>query len=340
MPIQGFKNYLNHQLGKQALIATPVAATRRWPFRGPIVVNPNWEDADVDSGTLDPLLAPYLTGTDVTCSQSGPLAYNDAHVVMAASLMGGVSSTGSGPAKTWVFATSSTAVDAFEYYTDEWGDDVTADYVQAYGGIVEEVTFTYPDNVGPVTVDMNWRYAGANTGTIGSVPTAGLSVGSNPAWVYGADTEFYIDSTAGNIGNTKLTDTFHGGNIHITTGIDLKRYANGSNSRFAIQGYGRADRTITAEFRFAKQTASIAEVANLLNATAVTRFVELKTTSPEIITGTTPYSLSLRLAGQWRARTDDQIGGNDIIVLSMTARYNTTLAYPFRAKVINASASL
>lgn len=339
MPVQGYTRYRSTQVGKQTVIGTAVAATRRLPMRGPLVINPNWEDPDVDAGSLDPILPPFRTGTDVTASQTGPLAYNDAQIYWAAALVGGVTSTTvSGIARSSVFVAASTTVDPFEYYTMEWGDDVTTDYSRGTGGVIETLSLEYPENLGPVQASVDWRFAAGETGTISSVPTTGLVLNSNLAWVYAADTEFYINDTAGAIGTTKISDQFHGGTITVTNELDLKRYANGSNTRFAIGGYGRANRTIEAEFRFAKQANSIAETALWNGTDATLRFVEIKTTSPTLITGTTPYSHSVRIAGDWRTRTDEDQGGNSIIVLSLKGRYSATLTYAIRAAVVNSVA--
>jgi hypothetical protein len=74
------------------------------------------------------------------------------------------------------------------------------------------------------------------------------------------------------IGGTQISSALHSASIKINTTIDKKRFMNGSNSRFAVAGYGVAERTIEAEFTFAKTDAiagvSASELRNFLNGTA------------------------------------------------------------------------
>ena len=139
MPIQGFVRFRKHQMGKQSAIGTPVAATRIFPYRGNLGINLNWTDPDVDVGSIDPVLAPYRSGSEITESLTGPLQYNDIPTFFAAGLIGGVSPTGGGSAKTWTHTAQSTSSTTFDYFTDEWGDDVTADGAQAFGHIPVDV---------------------------------------------------------------------------------------------------------------------------------------------------------------------------------------------------------
>jgi hypothetical protein len=76
-----------------------------------------------------------------------------------------------------------------------------------------------------------------------------------------------------------------------------KRFANGSNTRFQLSGYGRGGRQIDVTLRVAKTTETIAERAAIdsTSAPGPLRYIELRSTAPDIITGTTPYSQSIRV---------------------------------------------
>ena len=339
MPIQGFTRFRKHQIGKQTTIGTAVAATRVFPYRGNLVIDPHWTDPDVDVGSIDPILPPFRTAIDVTTSLTGPLIYDEIPTMLAAAVRGGVSPTGA-PAKTWNFTALSLTATTQDFFTDEWGDDVTADGAQAFGGIISRLQWGFGPDMGPWDVTMDWMYAGVNRPVS---PTGGLSVGSNPIFVYGTDTAFYIDDTAGTIGTTKITDAVHAFTQTITNTIDKKQFANGSNpsGRFGTHGWGLSAREIVTEITFAKTSDSIAETADWLNANAVNRFIEIRNISPTIITGSTPYSQNIRIAGRWYTRTDAEQGGNTTIVLGCRAFYEgATLLYAFRDEVVNTLAAL
>lgn len=341
MPIQGFTRNRAHQLGKQSAHGTAATATKRTHWTGTPDINPNWTDLDgVDVGSIDPVLDPYRMQTDITIPYSGPLSYNDVHVLMGAGVRGGVSATGA-TAKTWTQQGLSLTATTLDELTDEWGDDVTSDGIRIRDIVFEDLDFTFGEDLGP------WQFTATGRGGYYDprvTPTTGLTVGSNLPLVFGADTQLYIDALPGNIGTTVIVDALHRGNIHIANTIDQKRYANGSNTRFAIGGYGLAAREITGYVTFAKQsaiTSSTGEVAQLQSATAQTRYLSFVVTSTQTIPGTsTAYSWTLRLPVTYRVRADEEIGGNDVIRLDYKAKLDSTLAYAILSTVINDRAAL
>lgn len=325
------------QLGKETVFGTPVAATRRMPWTFVPNIDPHWTRPDVDTGTLDPAQAPYRTGIDLTGTSTGPLAMNDAHTLWAALLKGGETAAGAGAAKTWDIDPASTSADVYELFTGEWGDEVTGDNMQFASGIVDSLTLTWPQDLGPVTHSANWRFAKL---TYPSTLTGALAVDPIPNYLYAADTKLYIDSVAGSIGISPITDALHDSSITVNANTDVKRFMNGSNARFNVSGYGRGLREIEVAFTLAKTTAALAEFANFLNAAPTERFVVLDTTSAAIITGVTPYSHKVRFAGHWYARTEQTVGGNSVAQLVCRQMYDTVLGKPIEVIIVNSNASL
>lgn len=336
MPIQGFTRFRRHQVGKQSAFASNTGATRRLPYRGALVVDPAREDPDVDVGSIDPILAPFAGPLGVTGSWEGKAAYDDLPYLYSGALKGGVSPTGA-TAKTWTYQVASLTADDFDYFTDEWGDDVSSDYIIAGSGVINELELGFGEELSAFDVNTSNVYARAQ---IGTGPTGGLVIDDTPQWVYGADTEVYLDSVYSSIGTTKLTDAIHGATVRINNNLDQKRFANGSNTRFQLAGYGRGPREIEVELVLAKTTATIAEAATLDDNPVPERFIELRTTSPEIITGSTPYSNSIRVSAYLVSRSDGEIGGNSTITLTYRGRYDSDLGYVLRAVVVNTLSSL
>jgi hypothetical protein len=317
------------QLGKQTTFGTPVNATRRFGWRYAPTVDPHWTFPDTDTGTLDQGLPPYRMATDVTGAATGPLAYDDAPYLYGALVKGSVTPS----SHVWTYQAASTSQDSFEIFSGEWGDEVAADNF-AYGdGVLDSLQLVYPEDLGPIQVTANWRFGSVTYPQTKQV----LSVDASPVWAYAADTSLYINDSAATIGNTQLTNTMHSGTVTISNNLDVKRFANGSNTRFNVAGYGRGLRTFVAEFMFAKSTAGIAEAAKWLSANATTRYLSVETISPTLVPTTViPYSHKLRFAGFWFTRTESTYGtANATITLVCNGYYDPTLAYPFTAIVAN-----
>ena len=200
MPIQGFVRFREHQVGSQTSLSSNSAATRVLPYRGPIEVEPNREQPDVDEGSLDPILAPFAGAKEVTGSWEGKLAYNDAPYLFAGLIKSGVTPTGA-TAKSWAFQAASLTADGVQLFVDQWGDDVTTDWINAGGGTIDSLELGFDEDLGAWDVSADLIYANAD---LGGGPTGGLTVDSAPTWVYGADTEVYLDTAFGSIGSTKL----------------------------------------------------------------------------------------------------------------------------------------
>lgn len=343
LPIAGFLRFRQWAFSAaQSAHGTAATPSGAFPWRGTPETNPNWTDIDdVDVGSIDPVLSPYRLHQDNTVTLEGPLDFDSIPLPMAAGVRGGVTPTGS-TAKTWTHTALATTATTLDEFTASWGDDFGADDARYVDGIVEQLTFTMPEDLGPWRISSQWYF-----GTIVPHTTKpAVTLGSNLPLVMGADTQLFINNTAGAIGTTTVVDAFHSAEVTITNEIDKKRFANGSNTRFAVNGYGLASREITAEFTFAKTTAiagfaSTSELRQWLSADPVSRYIELVTTSTKNIPGTsTAYSWSQRFHGTWREKTDGEMGGNSTVTLAFRGQYDSTLGYAYRSTVVNANASL
>ncbi len=237
----------------------------------------------------------------------------------------------------WTYAAASTSQDQFEIFTGEWGDDVTADNFQYGDGVLEHLQLVYPEDLGPIAITADWRF-----GTVTYPHTKQvLSVDPAPVWAYAADTALYINDTAATIGITQISNAMHSATIDITNNLDVKRFANGSNTRFAVAGYGRGRRAFTATFKFAKSTQALVEAADWLNANATTRYIDVVTNSIVTIpTTATNYAHSIKFGGFWFTRTESIYGtANATFDLVCQGYFDQTLAYPFTAAVTTKLAS-
>ena len=340
--VQGFTRFRKIQVGKQSVIGTAVPATRVLPYRSAIVINPNRTDPDVDVGSLDPVISPYATALLATMSGAqGPQTYDDLAIRLSAAIKGGVSPTGPTglTAYTWTFTAASLTADSFDYYSVQTGDDTSDSAgagINGFGGVINQFGMTMPEDLGPWTVSDDWIFSGAVYGN----RTGSLNVDSSPAFMFGADTAFYLDSNAAAIGITQLSDAVRGASLTIGNNLDEKRYANGSNTRFNLAAYGRGPRTIELTLTVEKTTATIAEVATLDDTPTPNRYIKIAASSTQNAGTATPYSANIFLPVRLYAVTEGEIGGNTNYQLTYHGFYDSTLTYAFKAVVVSKLSAL
>ena len=338
---QGFTRFRKIQVGIQTVIGTAVPAVRVLPYRSLMVYNPNRTDPDVDVGSLDPVLSPYMVAPTVEMSgAAGPLAFNDLPHRLSAAIKGGVSPTGSaGAGYTWTFQAASLTADAFEYWTVQTGDD-TSDSAgagtNAFGAVINSFSQSMDEGLGPWTVSDDWIAAGAVYGN----RTGGLTVDSNPKWMFGADTSFYLNSVAAAIGATTIAGAVRGATLTVNNNLDQKRFADGSNTRFALQGYGRGAREITLELVLEKTTQTIAEMVTLDDTPTPNRYIKISTNSTELAGTVTTCYVEFYLPMRLYEASDGEIENNANVTLTYKGFYDPTLTYSFKAIVLNSQANL
>lgn len=333
MPIAGMTRFRQWAFSAaQSAHGTAATPTRAFPYRGTPTVDPNWTDVDdVDVGSIDTILSPYRTQTDTTVTLEGPLDYNNIPRSMAAAVRGGVTAT----ANTWVHQSLSTTATTLDEFSAQWGDDYGTDDIRFRDGVIEKLEFTFDEGLGPWRVSEQWYFGFVSPNT---TRQANQPIPSNMNLVFGADTAVYIDNTGAGIGSTQISSALHSARVTITNTIDKKRFADGSNSRFAVNSYSLAGRDIEVELTFAKNDSILgfptSELRNWLSSTPVTRFLELKAISPEIATGSTPYSWSQRFALNWRMKGDGELGGNSTVTLTGKGRFDNQIGYAYRSATV------
>lgn len=339
MSVSGLQRLRKHIIGFQASFSSNTPGTKVLPYRGAIEIDPQLTDPDVDVGSLDPILAPFAGAANYTGTWEGKLAYNDAPDLWAGILKGGVAPTGA-VAKTHTFQAASLTQDTFPYFTDYWGDDVVTDWIVGGSGIVNGLTLGFDEDLGAWDVNADTLFARANFGG----PTGGLTVDSSPVWVYGDDSEVFLDSAPGAIGTTRLDASVHRASIQVTPNNDPKRFAQGaaagSNNRFALSNFGRGQREIEIVLGVAKTTVTTTERQRIDDAPPAEKYIELRATAKDIITGTTPYSMSIRCPVRLISATDVEFGENNTgYELTYRARYNSTLLYAIRVVTVTTNST-
>jgi len=346
MPIQGLVRLRKHQFARQQAFGSVVAATRAYPFKGVPGVELTWTDLDIDTGSLDPTAAPYRGAPALSASLEAPaLAYNDVPLLLSGFFGGAVEPTGA-PAEdqTWVYEPASTTIDVIDPFTYEFGDDVLTDWYQLGDGILEGFDLAGPEGLGPITASQTWKFGSvASTGSTdspvtGNVPTAGLSVDTNPTLVYLKDMGIYIADAVAELGNGQILDALHSFSLKFSGDIDEKRWGNGDQS-FDVDAYARASRVIELECTFSKTSDTVGTTSESdawMSDKAVDRYVQLAFESTEMAHDSTPYSWIITFPMRYYTRTEGEVGGNTAVVLTGRAWYDPTdLKGVFTSTVVN-----
>lgn len=346
MAVQGLVRLRKHQIGRQQTHGTVVAATRAYPFKGVPANDLGWTDQDIDAGSLDVTAAPFRGPSDLTLPATDPaLAYNDIPIILSGFFGGNVDGAPSGTTEVWDFAPASEApLDTFDYYTYEFGDDVLDDWFQLGDGIVESFDVTGPDGLGALTASINWRFGSfASTGSTdsgesGTVPTPSLNVDTNPTLVYLKDCAIAIASDVYSLDTSQITNALHTFTLRGSGDIGSKRWANGDQS-FDVDEFVRETRALEIECTFAKTSDTVgtgSESDAWMADQAVTRYCRLTFTSTVEADTAVPYSWVVTMPIRYYTRTEGEIGGNTVVVLTGHAFFDPDdLAGVFTSTVVN-----
>ena len=330
-PIAGFTRLRKHQFGRQADFGTKVSATRAYPFSGVPTVELNWTDPEIDVGSRDPVAPPYRTAPDLTASLTDPaLAYNNIPILMCGFFGGDEAPANAGTSYTWTHEPASLTVDDPDTFTYEFGDDVLTDWFQLGDGILESVEITGPDGLGPLSTSMSWRFAPwrrparRTARTRPSFPRAASRSARRTRSSTSRTARSHRRHRRPASPAGKISDALHNFTLRLSQEMDVKRFANGSQT-FDADAYGPGARTIELECTFAK-TADIvgtgSESDDWMSDDAVNRYVQLYFESTSMADGATPYSWTITMPMRYYTRTEGEIGGNTTVVLTGHAFYD------------------
>jgi hypothetical protein len=345
MAVHGLVRLRKHLFGRQQVVGTKVAATLAYPYKGVPTGGPVWADQDVDAGALDVVAAPTRGPEDNTPSLTEPaLCYNCLPQLMSGFFGGNVDATGAGPDFLWSFAPASEApLDELDYHTYSFGDDVLDDWYEFGDGFIESLDITGPDGLGALTASANWRFGSwSSTGSTdqpasGGVPAA-LTLDTNAAIVYLKDGAIFIASSVYDLGTSQISNALHTFTLRFAGDVDQKRWANGTQS-FDVNEFVRTSRSIELECTFAKTddiVGLVSESDAWMSDTAVTRYVRMTFTSKvEADTGTF-YSWTFTMPMRYYTRTESEIGGNTVVVLTGHAFFDPDdLDGVFTTEIVN-----
>ncbi len=325
MPVQGLVRLRRHQLSRQPAHGDAVPATRAYPFQGVPSVDLAWTDPEIDSGSRDPVAAPYRGAPDMTFPINiNALGYNTLTAILCGFFGGGVVPTGGGTAQTWTHEPASTTVDDPDRFTYEFGDDVVTDWYQFRDSIIEEFEITGPVGLGPLTATATWRLGGfASTGSTdspvdGTVPTPGLDLETDEVYLFLKDMGIYIADTVAGLAAGQVMNALHAFVFGGTQEVDQKRYANGDQS-FDIDDYGPGTRALHLQATWAKTDDTVgtgSESDHWTSDEAVTRYVRLVFVSTVLAQApSTFYGWTLTMPLRYYTREEGEEGQNTTVIL-------------------------
>lgn len=345
--VQGFTRARKHQIARQAVMGTAVAATRAYPFKGVPNNNLNWTDPDLDTGSIVPTVAPIRGTPDLTFPTTSPSIDYNSLTPLLCGLFGGHEAPTGGPAYVWTHEPAAVApLDPRDLFVYEWGDDVTTDWFQWIDGLIESLQITGPEGLGACSSSETWRFGSvASTGSTdspvdGTVPTPGLDVETNPPYLYLKDMGIYIADSVAGLSAGQILDALHNFDITFTPEYDQKRFANADHS-FAVDAYGLTGFGITLNAVWAKTPDTVgtgSESDAWMSDDSVDRYIRLNFSTDPVkgpfITGTTPFSWRLTMPMRYYTRTDGESGGNTTVTLEAHAFFDPDDADNFVESVL------
>lgn len=337
MPVSttaGIKSLRRIQLGRETTAGTTAAATTIWRGTGvmqddSLVVRPP-EDIgivwDTDRNYI-PMQGGTLTldAVPATFEQLPHLG----EMGIKAIATGVADGTGSG--KVYAYTFSTTAVNSFNPYTVETGDNVQQ-YVAAYGYLESlKLSGKYNEAInmsGTVKVrTVNKLSAFTTTATIPTVEEILFQQGV-----------LYIDNASGTIGTTQVSATFLDFELDMKTGFKGVATGDGRLDFTFVKG---TKPTGTLKVTFEHNASATAERDNWLAKTA--RLIRIKVQGSALTTAATytNKTLIIDVAGKWSkfdAMKDD--AGNDTVTGNFEIGYDSTYGGVGQILVVNQLASL
>lgn len=336
--IAGAVELRRHQYGIQSALNTAVAATRRVPWSGAIEIEPNWTNPEGDWGSYDPIPQPYPGDLVISCNATGTYFMNDAPLRYGAGLLGGVTPTGGGTAKTWEWQVNSLAPDVLDVFSDQWGDDTEAtDGIIGIGGVIDTLEESFGPDLGPWQISDQWIYS---TVSMGANLTDGLTPDEDGILVMADETQVKMDTVPGSIGITIVDQGIHAATFRVQNNFDRKRFANGSNSANQLAGYTRGERVIELVLTVPKTTSWVTEANTLLTRPRPSRYFEVMTRSTSEAESSVNYEIRRRLPARLFGRSDTEVNGNAAIQLTYRAYRDSTLGYALNVRAINTQATV
>lgn len=348
MPVSGLVRLRRHLFGRQASFGTKVPATRAYPYSGVPDHNLNWTDPEIDSGSIDPVAPPTRQAPELTFDGDIPaLYYDDIPQVYSGFFGGGVTPSTSGTSKSWPFDPASETIDDPDPYTYQFGDDRLDDWFQYGDGIIEDFEFNAPEGLGQVTGSASWRFGSiASTGSTdspvtGTVPTPGLSVDKAGVPVYLKDCTISIGDDPDYL--TPILRAVHSFVFRGTHEIDEKRWADGDQS-FDADELVPGARELELELTLAKTDDTVgvgSESDDWMSDVSVNRYIKFRFLSTQEASTGIFYEWSNTMPMRYYTRTEGEVGGNSVIVLTAHAFFDPDyFEGVLNATIVNKLASL
>ena len=306
--------------------------SRAYPFTGVPAIDLQKTDPEVDTGSIVTTVAPTLGAGDFTAALTdNGLAYDNMPLLMEGVFGGNVNPLG-GAVEVWTHNPAAVApLDDDSNFTYEFFDDTAADDAFQLGdGVLETLTITGPEGLGPMTTSMAWRFGSAagNTSTdfppSPAVPTAGLSVDTNPAYMYLKDMGLYIASSTAGLGAGQILNALHSLVMTFTVERDDKRFAKEAQD-FSVSDRSRTGVAIELALTLAKTDDTIgtgSESDAWWSEDAVDRYIQLHWLSLVNISGSTKYEDTMTMPARYYTREEADSAGNAVIVLTAHAFYD------------------
>lgn len=277
------------QIGKESTYGTGVAATRIVYFDvdgSALSENRELTMHRFATGRRDNTLAGTQGPAIVGGTVQQPLSVSESLELLLMGLEGGVTPTGAGAAKTWVFTPGGTVLDSA---TLQWNDGAVAK--RSVGVYANTLTIEGNVSAGNTLTAELFGKSLANNALTGSLTPR------VPSFLRGWETKLYIDGLGGTPGTTNIPGALMNWRITFNNNLDRLFFADNVNTTGAIT-QGLFD--VEASFlMFAGATDPPNEITNFKN--GLPRLVRLEFGNNVAISGGGNEVMQVDIAGMWSA---------------------------------------
>lgn len=263
----------------------------------------------------------------------GDLTYEQLIILMEMAIDGGVTPTGAGTDKTWVYNALMTADPLLRAFTLErrmssgvtdWDEEIPFSLARAFslsGAIGENLKFD---------ADIFGRPIDRTAALTAAIPVPSVNFAA------AADTKLFIDNTFAGLGATQVLEALASWNMGVRTQVQPKFFQD-----------GRADKSFTnyGLKRFGFDFSAETEMNAIINAERAKaadrsiRYCRLVATGGIITGSAVNYKIQIDFAARYKAGMFDQRGnrdGNNLVPLELMSAYDATNTFIWKATIVNA----
>jgi hypothetical protein len=315
------------QIGKESTKGTAVPATAA--LLGDLTMDEahTIHRPEENRGNLASYTRSVKVGTEAKLSFQGDATFEQILYWLHMGMLGNVTPTGAGSAKTWLFTPDMDGAGVFDSFTIEHGNNIQAYEAEYCMASAIEIAFAMNAPT-TIKVDIFGRQKTAVSFTTALTPPTVETI-------LGQKWKLYIDAETGTMGATELAAHLIAASYKINTGLSPRHYGDG-NLYFTRYFEGKK----SVELKLTLAFSASAETERTKFDGSTLRLVRLQNIG-SLISGSDYKKLTLDFCGIYTSFPPlSDRDGEEIVEITLQSQMGSTYTKLFEAAVVNAVAAL